>query len=130
MRTILNFNGNWIFTKPGCAPEAVTLPHTWNAVDSQDGGNDYFRGFCTYEKTFARPEGEVVYLEFPGAAMTADVTVNGQKLCYHEGGFSAFRVDMQSNTNHTQYPSRRCSYNFLYRVSMKPFHQQDTAYTR
>ncbi len=94
MRTILNFNDNWTFTKPGCAPETVTLPHTWNAVDGQDGGNDYFRGFCTYEKTFARPAGEVVYLEFPGAAMTADVTVNGQHLAHHEGGFSAFRVDI------------------------------------
>ncbi len=94
MRTIHNFNDNWLFTKPGAAPEAVTLPHTWNNVDGQDGGNDYFRGFCTYEKTFHRPEGEVVYLEFPGAAMTADVTVNGVKLCRHEGGYSAFRVDI------------------------------------
>ncbi len=94
MRTATNFNEAWSFTKPGCAPETVTLPHTWNAKDGQDGGNDYFRGFCTYEKTFARPEGEVVYLEFPGAAMTADVAVNGVKLCHHEGGYSAFRVDI------------------------------------
>ncbi len=94
MRTVMNFNDNWMFTKPGCAPETVSLPHTWNAVDGQDGGNDYFRGFCIYEKTFARPEGEAVYLEFPGAAMTADVAVNGKHLCHHEGGYSAFRVDI------------------------------------
>ncbi len=94
MRAVLNFNADWVFTKPGCAPEAVTLPHTWNAKDGQDGGNDYYRGTCTYEKTFSRPAGEVVYLEFPGAAMTADVTVNGQHLCHHEGGYSAFKVDI------------------------------------
>lgn len=22
----------------------VNLPHTWNAIDGQDGGNDYYRG--------------------------------------------------------------------------------------
>ena len=37
----------WTFTKEGRS-EAVTLPHTWNAVDGQDGGNDYYRGSCTY----------------------------------------------------------------------------------
>ncbi len=94
MRTVLNFNDNWTFTKPGTAPETVTLPHTWNAKDGQDGGNDYYRGTCTYEKTFSRPEGEAVYLEFLGAAMTADVTVNGKHLAHHEGGYSTFRVDI------------------------------------
>ncbi len=94
MRIVLNFNEGWTFRKPGAAPEAVTLPHTWNAKDGQDGGNDYYRGTCTYEKTFARPAGEAVYLEFLGAAMTADVVVNGVKLAHHEGGYSTFRVDI------------------------------------
>ncbi len=94
MRQIIPFNDNWIFTKPGCDPERVELPHTWNNLDGQDGGNDYFRGICTYEKHFPRPDGETVYLEFPAAAMTADVTVNGELLCHHEGGHSAFRVAM------------------------------------
>ena len=44
MRSTLNFNSHWQFTKPGTAPVAVTLPHTWNAADGTDGGNDYFRG--------------------------------------------------------------------------------------
>lgn len=47
MRSTLNFNSHWQFTKPGAAPVAVTLPHTWNAADGTDGGNDYFRGTCT-----------------------------------------------------------------------------------
>ena len=50
MRETKIINSQWDFTKQG---ECVTLdlPHTWNGKDGQDGGNDYFRGTCTYEKT-------------------------------------------------------------------------------
>ena len=87
---------DWIFTKEGKS-EKVTLPHTWNAVDGQDGGNDYYRGTCTYTKAFARPElprGGRAVLEFDGVAMTAKVTLNGRLLAEHKGGYSAFRVDI------------------------------------
>ena len=94
MRKTTLFNDNWTFTKNGetCA---VTLPHTWNAKDGQDGGNDYYRGTCTYTKRFARPEtdGEV-WLEFRGAAMTAEVFLNDRELARHEGGYSTFRVEL------------------------------------
>lgn len=97
MRTKYTFNTGWQFAKPGAAPAAVTLPHTWNAKDGTDGGNDYFRGTCTYTKEFAAPEhadGEEVWLEFEGAAMTAMVTLNGEALARHEGGYSTFRVNL------------------------------------
>ncbi len=93
----INFNDNWIFQKPDCAPEAVTLPHTWNAVDGQDGGNDYWRGTATYTKFFKKPSmqpTERVFLEFGAAAMIADVTLNGVLLAHHEGGYSLFRVEL------------------------------------
>ncbi len=96
MRSIQNFNAGWSFTQNG-ETKPVTLPHTWNAVDGQDGGNDYWRGRAHYEKTFPRPaleEGGRAVLDFLGAAMTADVSLNGQKLAHHEGGFSTFRVDI------------------------------------
>ena len=96
MRSIQNFNAGWSFTQNG-ETKPVTLPHTWNAVDGQDGGNDYWRGTAHYEKTFPRPaleEGGRAVLDFLGAAMTADVSLNGQKLAHHEGGFSTFRVDI------------------------------------
>ena len=64
MRTLTLFNDDWIFEKEG-REEAVSLPHTWNAKDGTDGGNDYYRGACTYRKRF--------WLEFHGAAMTAEV---------------------------------------------------------
>ena len=96
MRTTLNFNDNWKFAKPGEEPAAVTLPHTWNAVDGQDGGNDYWRGTAVYTKEFERPGSgsERVWISFKGAAMTCDVTLNGVKLAHHEGGYSTFRADM------------------------------------
>ena len=103
MRQILDFCSNWFFTKKneGAAEalkgEAVTLPHTWNAEDGQDGGNDYYRGTCWYAKKFAKadlPQGDRCYLEFEGVAMTADVYLNDQKLAHHEGGYSTFRVDI------------------------------------
>ena len=97
MRTTIPFNENWTFCKPGEAGQPVTLPHTWNARDGQDGGNDYWRGTATYAKTFPRPElkdGERCFIEFGGAAMTADVSLNGRPLARHEGGYSTFRVDL------------------------------------
>lgn len=93
MRTIINFNGNWKFHKTATIPEKmpsdwepVTLPHTWNAADGQDGGNDYWRGTAMYAKAFSWQKdwaGQRVFLEFPGAAMTADVTLNGKHLAHH-----------------------------------------------
>ena len=75
----------------------MTLPHTWNAKDGQDGGNDYYRGTCWYAKQFARPDlapGQQLWLEFKGAAMTAEVYLNGHKLARHEGGYATFRVEL------------------------------------
>ena len=54
MRSILNFNSSWDFYKATAdigvteGAELVNLPHSWNALDGQDGGNDYFRGSCVY----------------------------------------------------------------------------------
>ena len=97
MRKVLPFNNNWLFNKPGEEPVCVTLPHTWNAADGQDGGNDYWRGTATYSKCFEKPElqaGERCFVEFLGAAMTAEVFLNGKHLACHEGGYSTFRVDL------------------------------------
>lgn len=104
MREISLFNDDWVFVKskelPDSFPmewESVTLPHTWNNIDGQDGGNDYWRGTATYAKKFQRPcisEGESVFLEFDGVSMTADVFINGEFLCSHRGGYSKFRAEI------------------------------------
>ena len=105
MRTILNFNANWAFKKqatdiPAAMPtdwEGVDLPHCWNAIDGQDGGNDYFRGTCHYAKSFNKadlPESDLYYLEIRGANSSADVYLNGKHLAHHDGGYSTWRVNL------------------------------------
>ena len=105
MRTKLSFDSTWLFSKtateiPASLPtdwEGVDLPHTWNAVDGQDGGNDYHRGTCYYAKSFARadlPVADRYFLEFTGANASADVILNGKTLTHHDGGYSTFRADM------------------------------------
>ena len=42
MREITVLKEGWRFGRSrDAALEPVSLPHTWNAVDGQDGGNDY-----------------------------------------------------------------------------------------
>ncbi len=103
MRIIQSFHDHWRFAKTAQVPaslpqdwEEVCLPHTWNAVDGQDGGNDYWRGAAMYCKAFPMPAlepGGRAFIEVSGAASIADVYVNGQARAHHEGGYSTFRVD-------------------------------------
>ncbi len=98
MRRSETLNRDWLFIGPDKKEVPVSLPHTWNAKDGQDGGNDYWRGSCVYTKTFDAPafdrETECVYLEFRGVNASADVTLNGEKCIHHDGGYSTFRKDV------------------------------------
>jgi len=83
------------FAKWGENFAAVTLPHTWNNLDGQDGGNDYWRGIGTYEIELPNPTaGKKQYIEFQGANHVATVYVNGREFGTHRGGFSTFRYDI------------------------------------
>ena len=98
MRKTVNLNKNWYFTGPNGNEIAVNVPHTWNNIDGQDGGNDYWRGTCHYRKSFLKPdfdpETQRVYLEFRGVNASADVTLNGKQVMHHDGGYSTFRADV------------------------------------
>ena len=102
MRNIVNLNENWLFAKNTAdvtVREGVTvnLPHTWNAEDGFDGGNDYFRGSCLYVKELKAadlPKADLYYLEFKGANSSADIYVGGKKLAHHDGGYSTWRVNI------------------------------------
>ncbi len=84
-----------MFAKQGENAAAVTLPHTWNAIDGQDGGNDYWRGIGTYTIELPNPtEGKKQYIELQGANHVATVYCNGRELGTHRGGFSTFRYDL------------------------------------
>jgi len=105
LRTIMNLNSQWAFSKTATAVpaeidnswEIVNLPHTWNAIDGQDGGNDYHRGTCYYAKRLNKsklPTGEMYFLELCGANSSADVYMDGKHLAHHDGGYSTWRVNL------------------------------------
>ena len=105
MRKVVNINRKWAFTKLAeSVPteidnrwEFVNLPHTWNGIDGQDGGNDYYRGRAYYAKPLNKsdlPKADKYYLEINGANSSADVYLNGKHLAHHDGGYSTWRVDI------------------------------------
>src|SRR3954453_6652177 len=111
-RTTIDLSPHWNFhlgDVPGAqAPafddsswQTVDLPHTWNALDAQDGGtfavNTYHRGVAWYRKTVTGADsmrGQQFFLQFDGASSVADVYVNGALVGHHEGAFTRFRVDV------------------------------------
>lgn len=91
--------------------ETVTLGHTWNNIDGQDGSpggkdkydTDYFRGDGWYRKRLNADEiksGKKYFLRFAGANMQAEVFVNGEHAGSHKGGYTAFRFDITNYLRH------------------------------
>lgn len=109
MATKTQLNAAWYFTKDAVSIsesssvlengrwETLDLPHTWNGIDGQDGGNDYYRGTCYYAKKITRAEmgtEPIVYLEFEGANSSATLFVNGKEAAHHDGGYSTWRANI------------------------------------
>ena len=112
MRNVVSLNRKWAFTMDAsCVPAAmpkpayfVNVPHSWNAIDGQDGAGDFHRGLCYYVKSLSfedLPEGEKLFLEIQGANASADLYVGGKHLCHHDGGYSTWRVDVTEQINRT-----------------------------
>lgn len=76
----------------------VTIPHTWNAKDAEDGGGNYDRAAYWYHKevTVAKEMLEKsIYIEFTGSNTQTTLYVNGKKAGdTHKGGYTAFRYDV------------------------------------
>lgn len=112
-RADLTLNDSWKFNRADVAGaqnvgfddsswSAITLPHTWNNVDGQNGGNDYYRGIGWYRRHYTVDgsyTNRQLFLKFDGANIVADVYVNGTFVGEHQGGFSAFVFDVTSNVN-------------------------------
>ena len=110
MKAKISFNENWLFSKDPQNVEAldlsrfeeVSIPHTWNNLDGQDGGADYHRGTCFYKKTFEVTKEDLeneLYLEFEAVEATAVVYINNKQVCTHNGGFSTFRIHLNEHVN-------------------------------
>ena len=107
MRSTTIINNNWHFsdtekTAPVAIPtdwQNITLPHTWNGKDGQDGGNDYKRHTAFYCKEILATEltGEESFIEFDAVNSSAEIFWNGKSLCVHHGGYSRFRVKIPAN---------------------------------
>ena len=148
MRKIVRLMKNWQFIGPEGNTTTVDLPHTWNAIDGQDGGNDYWRGTCVYRTSFAAPAFEEVsqqvWLQFEGVNASAKVILNDTEVCVHDGGYSTFRanittllreeniltVEVDNSVNDHVYPQKAdfTFYGGIYRdVSLLVVHQDHIA---
>ena len=110
-RVITNLDSDWKFLRADASNAQtvgfndsswsdVNVPHTWNDLDGQDGGNDYYRGIGWYRKHItpaASLSGKSMYLKFDGANITTDLWVNGNYLGQHKGGYSAFGWDVSQH---------------------------------
>ena len=105
MRTIVNINRKWAFTKEAAEIPCqinnnwnfVNLPHSWNAIDGQDGDSDYWRGSAWYAHELLKedlPVADRYYIEIQGANSSADLYVGGKHLAHHDGGYSTWRADI------------------------------------
>ena len=75
----------------------ISLPHTWNNLDGQEGSTNFYRGTgwyrtrCPVDQTLSDRR---FFLKFDGAFLVTDVYVNGNYLGEHQGGFAAFVYDV------------------------------------
>ncbi len=74
----------------------IDLPHTWNALDGEDGGT-YYRGIGWYRKHYtigSENSGKRIYLFFESVGISADVYCNGTLIGSHLGAYAAFCFDI------------------------------------
>jgi beta-galactosidase len=105
MRRTISLDDNWGFHKGDIAMdqvekirwETVVIPHTWNNLDGQDGGNDYYQGKAWYRKildknVIPKDLSRDIYIRFGAASKRAFVYLNKELIGCHDGGFSAFTL--------------------------------------
>ncbi len=99
-REHIPFNNQWSFQGESVSgraiDEMVTLPHSWNKTDAQEG-IPYYRGDGIYTKKFETQEswqGKRVFIRFEGVNIIAKVTLNGNALGEHRGGYAAFSFEI------------------------------------
>ncbi len=107
-RMDVTINEDWVFYRADVAGgelaglnqsdwEVIDLPHTWNAVDGSDGGNNYYRGIGWYRKFVTLPQewtGRRIYIYLEGAGKAADVYVNEVLVGHHDGAYASFCFDI------------------------------------
>ncbi|HLZ59514.1 MAG TPA: glycoside hydrolase family 2 TIM barrel-domain containing protein [Ktedonosporobacter sp.] len=108
----ISLNNQWHFHRgePGPATQisdwdSITLPHSWNALDTMETNvqRHYYRGIGWYERDVAPPplaEDQRLWLEIEAAAMKAQVYLNGKEVGRHNGGYTAFTLELTPAASH------------------------------
>ena len=93
----INLNGEWDFAVSSGKPETfdmrITVPFCPESRPSGIGRHFEEGAPLWYRRRFLLPEGfrrERVLLHIGAADQIAEVFVNGQHLCRHEGGYASF----------------------------------------
>ena len=83
----------WEFSKDGSDWQTVSVPHSYNAEDGHSPY--YYRGKATYRCDLRITDvKKTYYLFFEGAAQAAVVSVNGEQVAAHKGGYTPFSVNI------------------------------------
>ena len=108
MRRHIPFNDNWKFTKDYSEDihadlfdekdmETVRVPHTLEVTDFHYFDESVYQKVCGYRKVFKADsawKGSKVILHFDGVAHVAQVYINGELVCSHGSGYTAFDADI------------------------------------
>ena len=106
-RASININDNWFYLENDTEDfnsalrqeewKAISLPHSWNALDATDVTPGYRRSSSWYKKELELTEivsDQVYRLYFEGVNIVSEVYVNGSKVGGHIGGYIGFSVDI------------------------------------
>src|SRR5438874_4351299 len=103
LRISLDLSPSWKFLRSDAAGaqnvafndsswSTVDVPHSWNTLDGQDGGSNYYRGIGWYRKTLTVPgsfAGKSIKLQFGGSSLVTDLYIDGAFVVEHPGSFGA-----------------------------------------
>ena len=108
-----NINDNWLYleddtnninkAKASTRWTAISLPHSWNALDATDVVPGYRRSASWYRRTIpiktVNPSRKY-QLYFEGVNIESEIYVNGEKAGSHTGGYIGFKVDITKYLKH------------------------------
>ena len=95
--SFFSLNGQWEFSGGGMDEETITVPFPPESLLSGIHRPMGIRPQLIYKKTFTLPEGFVrdrVLLHFGAVDQCAYVTLNGNSLPAHQGGYDPFTLDI------------------------------------
>ena len=87
--------------RPPADTESVNVPHTWNI-----GKHDSYLGKAWYFRNFEAPSpspGTHVELHFGATFYSSRIWLNGAQVGHHEGGYTAYSLDITSHLQSTNY---------------------------